>query len=42
MKILVAQKKLLRTIAFKRKFEHISHIFEEHNIETVHDMFLRQ
>ena len=42
MKILVAQKKLLRTIAFKRKFEYISHIFEEHNIETVHDMFLRQ
>ena len=39
-KIYLVQKKSLRTIFFKRKYEHITNVFIEYNVHTVFDLFL--
>ena len=41
-KIYLVQKKILRTIFFKRKYEHITNVFIEYNIHTVFDIFFIQ
>ena len=39
-KPLLLQKRILRTIFFMRKFDHIAEKFSEYNIDTVFDLFL--
>ena len=39
-KILIMQKRILRIIFFRRKFDHITEKFSEHNIDTVFELFL--
>ena len=41
-KIFVMQKRILKTICFKRKFEHASYILHSFEIDTVFDLYLRQ
>ena len=41
-KLYLVQKKILRTILFKRKYEHITNVFIEYNIHTVFDLFFIQ
>ena len=41
-KIDLVQKKILRTIFFKRKNDHITNVFIEYNIHTVFDLFFIQ
>ena len=36
------QKRILRTIFFKQKFEHITSKFNELGFETVHEIYLNQ
>ena len=39
-KILLVQKRILRTIFFRRKFDQITEKFSEYNIDTVFELFL--
>ena len=39
-KILSVQKRILRTIFFRRKFDQITEKFSEHKIDTVFELFL--
>ena len=39
-KILLMQRRILRTIFFRRKFDHITEKFSEYNIDTVFELFL--
>ena len=41
-KVYLFQKRILRTIFFKRKFEHITSKFNELGLETVHEIYLNQ
>ena len=41
-KIYLVQKKILSTLFFKRKYEHITNVFIECNIHNVFDLFLIQ
>ena len=41
-KIFVMQKRIPKTICFKRKFEHASYILHSFEIDTVFDLYLRQ
>ena len=41
-KIYLVQKKILRTIFFKRKYEHITNVFIEYNVHTVFDLLFIQ
>ena len=41
-KIFVMQKRIFKTISFKRKFDHASYILHSFEIETVFDLFFRQ
>ena len=40
--VLLFQKRILRTIFFKQKFEHITSKFKEFGLETVHEIYLNQ
>ena len=39
-KILLMQKRILRSIYFRRKFDHITEKFSEYNIDTIYELFL--
>ena len=41
-KIFVMQKRIFKTICFKRKFEHASYILHSFEIDTVFDLYFRQ
>ena len=41
-KVFVMQKRIIRTIFFKKKYEHIGNIFEKFKIKSVFDMFFNQ
>ena len=41
-KIFVMQKRIFKTICFKRKFEHTSYILHSFEIDTVFDLYFRQ
>ena len=41
-KIFVMQKRIFKTICFKRKFEHASYILRSFEIDTVFDLYFRQ
>ena len=41
-KILIMQKRLLRTIFFLKRSQSVTHLFDDHGIETVYDLYFHQ